>query len=363
MNKRKLNVAVLMGGRTAEHDVSLSSGRMILQSLDRTRYNVKPITITREGKWLIPPGYLALPDGTSPEEEMPAGTSIVPLGTGSAIERTAEEGIDVVFLALHGPYGEDGTIQGLLELADMPYTGSGVLASALAMHKVRSLQIFEQAGLRVAAYRSFDRWQWAKHESPLLDQLEEALGFPCVVLPVELGSSVGVTIARDRAQLRAGIEKALDYGNEALVEEYIAGEEVTCGVLGNLPGREPTPLMPTHIIPRDHEFFDYEAKYTPGATEEITPPRLPEALIREIQRVAVIAHKSLGCVGLSRSDMRIRKGTVYILETNTLPGMTPTSLFPQAAAAAGMTFAQVLDRLIELAVAYHDVKRRKVTRE
>ncbi|MBM3263715.1 MAG: D-alanine--D-alanine ligase [candidate division Zixibacteria bacterium] len=362
MNTRKLNIAVLMGGKSAEHEVSLSSGRMILKSLDRSKYNVKPVTITKEGKWLIPPGYLALTDG-KPGEEVAPSPVVTPLSTGLALQQTAEEGIDVVFLALHGTCGEDGTIQGLLELVDLPYTGSGVLASALAMHKVRSLQIFQQAGLCVARYRAFDRWQWEKNRVTLLHGLEQELGFPCVVLPVELGSSVGVTIARDVEHLAEGIDRALEYGNEVLVEEYLAGEEVTCGVLGNLPGHEPVALMPTHIIPKTHEFFDYEAKYTPGATEEITPPRLPETLIRETQRVAVVAHKALGCAGLSRSDMRIRDGVVYMLETNTLPGMTPTSLFPQAAAAAGMSFASMLDRLIELAIAHHEAKRKKVSRE
>ena len=363
MEKRKLTVAVLMGGKTTEHEVSLSSGRMVLKSLDRTKYTIKPITITREGQWLIPTGYLSLQGASDGDDEMPSSQAIQPLNTGSALQRTSEEGFDVVFLALHGAYGEDGTIQGLLELSDIPYTGSGVLASALAMHKIRSLQIFEQVGLSVANYRAFDCWQWAQHREALIHEIGKELGYPCVVLPVEQGSSVGVTIAHDATQLGDGVDRALGYGNEVLVEEYIAGEEVTCGVLGNLPGLEPTALAPTHIIPKQTEFFDYEAKYTPGATEEVTPPRLPQEVIAAIQRVAVTAHKALGCVGLSRSDMRIRDGVVYILETNTLPGMTPTSLFPQAAAAAGITFSQVLDRLIELAVAYHEVKRKKVTRE
>jgi D-alanine-D-alanine ligase len=352
----KLNVVVLMGGQTAEHEVSLASGRMIVQALDRRRYNVKPVTITREGQWLIPSGYLTL-DG--PDEN----ASETALSMGSAIQRTRQDGIDVVFLALHGPLGEDGSIQGLIELADIPYTGSGVLASALAMHKARSLQVFQSAGLAVACYRAFDRWQWERRSGEILEEIEAALGIPCVVLPVELGSSVGVTIVRNREALTDAIDQALSYGNEVLIEEYLDGEEVTCGVLGNDPGLEPVALVPTQIIPKQRDFFDYEAKYTPGASEEITPPVLPESLIREIQRVAIVAHKALGCAGLSRSDMRIRNGTVYILETNTLPGMTPTSLFPQGAAAAGMSFPRMVDRLIELALAYHQIKRRKVTRQ
>lgn len=363
MEKRKLNVAVLMGGKSAEHEVSLSSGRMVLKSLDRTKYNVKPIILTRAGQWLIPTDYLSIGGASSGDDEMPSPLVIQPLNTGSALQQTTDDAVDVVFLALHGAYGEDGTIQGLLELSDIPYTGSGVLSSALAMHKIRSLQIFEQVGLPVANYRAFDCWKWAENRESLTHEIARELGYPCVVLPVEQGSSVGVTIAHDAARLAEGIDRALSFGNEVLVEEYIAGEEVTCGVLGNLPGLEPIALAPTHIIPKENEFFDYEAKYTPGATEEVTPPRLPQELIRAIQAVAVTAHKALGCIGLSRSDMRIREGVVYILETNTLPGMTPTSLFPQAAAAAGMTFSDVLDRLIELAVAFHEVKRKKVTRE
>lgn len=365
--KRKLNVAVLMGGRTAEHEVSLASGQLIVQSLDRTKYNIKPITITKEGQWLIPTGYLGQIEGAGSASVADSGnpleTAVVPVSAGTALDRAQEEQVDVVFLALHGPYGEDGTIQGLLELANIPYTGSGVLASALAMHKVRTLQLLTHVGLTVPRYCTWNRWEWERSSEALMGQVDRVLGWPCVVLPVELGSSVGVTIAGDEAQLRAGVEHALSYGNEVLVEEYLRGDEVTCAVLGGLPGKEPIPLVPTHIIPRGHVFFDYEAKYTPGATEEVTPPRLPASIIADIQRVAVTAHTVLGCAALSRTDMIVRDGIVYVLETNTLPGMTPTSLFPQAARAAGFEFPQVLDRIIELAIAYHDVKRHKVTRQ
>jgi len=355
----KLNVAVLMGGRTAEHDVSLDTGRMIVEALNKVQYNIKPVTITREGKWLVPYGYIGLPDGS---ERIPAPESdLIPLNAGFALDRAIEEEVDVVFIALHGPYGEDGTVQGLLELADLSYTGSGVLASALAMNKPMSRQLFERHGLTVPQYFVLTPWSWDHEQTSILDAARK-LGFPCVIKPAELGSSVGISIAGDDREFLRGVEKALEYDDEILVEEYLSGDEMTCAVLGSPPGEDPIPLVPTQIVPRIGTFFDYEAKYTPGATEEITPPRVEAPLIRQLQQAAVQAHRILGCEGLSRTDMILCGERIYVLETNTIPGMTENSLYPQAARAAGIEFPEVLDRIIQLAVQRHEAKRVNVIR-
>ena len=355
---RKLNVAVLMGGRTAEHEVSLDTGRMIVNALDKGTYNVKPITITREGKWLVPHGYIALPGGS--ERAVPGG-DLVPLNTGFALDKAIEEKVDVIFIAMHGPYGEDGTVQGLLELANIPYTGSGVLASALAMNKPMSRQLFECNGLTVPRYFVLTPWTWGRERASILASAKE-IGFPCVIKPAELGSSVGVSIVGDEREFDRGVENALEYDDEVLVEEYLRGDEMTCAVLGSPPGEEPIPLVPTQIVPKTASFFDYKAKYTSGATEEITPPRVAASLITQLQRTAVQAHKILGCEGLSRTDMILCGERIYVLETNTMPGMTENSLYPQAARAAGMEFSEVLGRIIQLAVEKHGSKKVKMVR-
>jgi len=358
---RKINVAVLMGGRTAEHEISLETGRVIVNALDKSEYNVKPVVITKTGKWLIPRGYIGQLEGARKRFEIPdiQKPGIVPINAGTALDRAMEEKVDVVFIAMHGPLGEDGTVQGLLELADIPYTGSNVLASSLAMNKVVSRQLFQHGGLNVPRSLVFTVWEWSKSAPAVVSKVKAEIGFPCVLKPVELGSSVGVSIARKDEEFKNSFQKVLRYGNEVLVEEFLDGQEVTCAVLGAAGGEEPKPLVPTEIVPVTSEFFDYEAKYTPGATEEITPPRdIDDEMILEIQETAVRAHKILGCGGMSRTDMIIRSGTLYVLELNTIPGMTEISLYPQAAKAAGIEFPDLLSRLIKLAIETHKLKKR-----
>jgi D-alanine-D-alanine ligase len=358
---RKINVAVLMGGRTAEHEVSLETGRVIANALDKSKYNVKPVIITKRGKWLVPGGYIGQLEGPEKRFEIAdiRKPGIVPINAGTALDKAMEEKIDVVFVAMHGPLGEDGTVQGLLELAEIPYTGSNVLASSLAMSKVMSRRLFEHGGLNVPQSLVFTVWEWDKDASAVISKVKAEIGLPCVLKPVELGSSVGVSIARTEEGFMNGFGKVLRYSNEVLVEEFLDGQEVTCAVLGAVGGQEPKPLVPTQIIPVTSEFFDYEAKYTPGATEEITPPRdISEEMFREIQETAVRAHKILGCGGMSRTDMIISDGTLYVLELNTIPGMTEISLYPQAAKAAGIEFPDLLSRLVELAIETHKLKKR-----
>ena len=356
----KINVAVLMGGRTAEHEVSLETGRVIVNALDKSKYNVKPIIITKKGQWLLPGGYIRQLEAAEKDFEAAdiQKPDIVPLSTGMALDKVMEEKVDVVFIAMHGPMGEDGTVQGLLELADIPYTGSNVLASSLAMNKAMSRRIFQHAGLNVPQSLLFTVWDWGKDSSAVISRVKAELGFPCVLKPEELGSSVGISIVRTEDEFRNGLRDVLRYSNEALIEEFLDGSEVTCAVLGAVGGDEPIPLVPTQIVPVTSEFFDYEAKYTPGATEEITPPRdMDDELFREIQETAVCAHKSLRCGGMSRTDMIVRDGVVYVLELNTIPGMTEISLYPQAAKAAGIDFPDLLSRLIQMAIKTHKFKK------
>lgn len=370
---RKINVAVLMGGRSAEHEISLKSGKFIVNALDKSKYNVKPIIITKLGKWLISKGYI---DGKmeikSGAQEPDAvldfhqgrlfpeqlGDDLL-LSAGRAMDIAVEEKVDVVFIAMHGPLGEDGTVQGLLELADIPYTGSNVLASSLAMHKMMSRRLFQLSGLSVPKSFGFTVWEWGRNSAEVISKVKNSFGFPCVLKPMELGSSVGVSIVKTEEGFKDGVLEVLKHSNEVLVEEFLEGQEFTCSVLGAIGGDEPTPLVPTQIIPKTSEFFDYKAKYTPSATEEVTPPRnVSEETIRRLQQTAVCAHKALGCGSMSRTDMIMKDGVIYVLELNTIPGMTEISLYPQAAKAAGISFPELLDRIIQIAIETHRSKKR-----
>jgi len=359
---QKINVAVLMGGRTAEHDISVGSGKQVVQNLDLSKYNVKPITITRDGAWRIPKGYIT--DGAPMAELLPtcdthdaAGKELVPYEIGGALTQTLSEKVDVVFIAMHGPFGEDGTIQGLLELLDLPYTGSGVEASAISMNKVRCKQLYIHNRIPTPRYLVIEEYDWAKKREALTDRTEKRLGFPCVTKPPRLGSSVAIEIVQNRAAFGAAVEKALKYDNSVLVEEFISGRELTSPILDNGPAKKPTALPLVEIVPNVSEYFDYKAKYTPGGSDEITPARINEDLTKKAQRLGVKVHKLLGCAGLSRTDMILNGESFSVLETNTIPGLTEFSLFPKAARAMGMSFTQLIDHLINVALETHRSKK------
>jgi len=312
-----------MGGPSVEHEVSLASGDFVLKHLDPYRYEVKPFTLPKTF----------------------ADFRLLDLQT-----------FDCVFIAMHGEFGEDGQLQGLLEFLDIPYTGSGVLASSLAMNKIKSLELFRLYGLLVPTYTHFTRWEWQLNQNIILDFIAQALEAPLVVKPADRGSSVGVGITHTEDALIYAINQAFDYSDNLMVQEYIHGHEVTCAILHDDPRCEPQALPPTQIVPKTQAFFDYFSKYTAGATEEITPPDLPSRIIARIQATALKAHNILGCYGLSRTDMIVQNERIYVLETNTIPGMTQTSLYPQAAKAIGLEFSDLLDRLIAAALRRH--KRR-----
>lgn len=300
-------VVVLMGGRSAEREVSLNTGGQVAAALAERGFDV-----TR-----------------------------VDTGEAGFIERIAAAGADVAFICLHGRFGEDGTVQGLLELLDLPYVGSGVLASALAINKVMSKHFYANAGIATPAYVVLHR-----DEPYDLDGVVSELGGKTVVKPANEGSSVGMTIVHDPSELEAAIEKAFAFDPLVLVERFVAGTEVTIAVLGN---HAPVAL-PTIEVVAENEFYDYDSKYVPGMSKHIIPARVPLPAREECERLAVAAHVALGCAGMSRSDTIVTpEGDVLLLETNTIPGMTSTSLLPDAAAAAGIAFPDLCERLVALA--------------
>jgi D-alanine-D-alanine ligase len=365
-SRRRLRVAVLFGGPSAERDVSLSSGTRVLGALDPKKYEALPVEITLEGKWLPRPDLLALPSRTtgappSPDSSGAARSSPAVPALASAshhIDEVVREGdVDVVFIALHGPYGEDGTVQGLLELLGIPYTGSGVLASALAMDKLRSRQVLQASGIPVPAWIMLEGSRWPAGRGEVAARIARDLGYPCVVKPNAQGSSFGVTIVREEAGLAAAVDAAFEYGDVVLVEEYLRGTELTCGVLEDPDTGAPQALPVIEIVPK-REFFTYEAKYQKGASEEVCPARISAAHTARAQDLALRTHQVLGCEGFSRTDMFLAAGDLIVLETNTIPGLTEGSLIPLAARTAGISYAELLDRMIAAALRRDRARRR-----
>jgi D-alanine-D-alanine ligase len=360
----RLRVAVLIGGPSPERDVSLATGQQIVAALDRKHYDILPIEVAVNGRWLPRPDLLRLPHPASGNPISQEGTMPSPVAKGEVrgahiaalrpsgaldIERVMErEQVDVAVIAMHAPYGEDGTIQGLLEMLGMPYTGSGVLASALAMDKLRSRQIFEWHRIPVPAYCSITEDRW-RDRARVHHDVATDLGYPCVVKPNAQGSSVGVSIVRDPSGLDPAIDMAFGFGPVVLVEEYIEGMELACSILDD-PDRDAPMALPLIEIVPHHEFYSYDAKYAPGGSEHIIPARLPEDVTARAQALAVRAHQALGCEGMSRVDLLVHGTDIVVLEVNTIPGMTPTSLLPDGAKAVGITFPELLDRLIQHAL-------------
>ncbi len=312
----KLTIALLAGGISSEREVSLNSGDQVYAALDKSKYQVLRY---------------------DPKQDLAQLLTDAPR-------------IDAALIILHGPYGEDGTVQGLLDLLNIPYQGAGVLGSAVAMNKLATKRLYERAGLPIPAYVVVER-----KGALQTDAWIGRLGLPIVVKPVCCGSSVGMSIVRSGDQLGAALDKAFLQDKQVLLEAYIAGTELTGGVIGN-EHLQALPLI--EIVPdSDHEFFDYEAKYTAGVTQEICPARIAAEMTAKAQAYAIEAHRALFCRGYSRTDMILKDEEIYLLETNTIPGMTATSLLPQAAEKAGLDFGRLLDRLIELSLEGRDGRK------
>ncbi|MGB8657945.1 MAG: D-alanine--D-alanine ligase [Candidatus Zixiibacteriota bacterium] len=338
-----MKTLVLMGGISAERDVSLASGEAIVKALKSLGHRVMALD-TAQGQKLLPDNGKYLPDGV--KEVPPDISELERKGKKQALEVIHSfdfSEVDVVFLALHGGQGEDGTIQALLDLTGKPYTGSGVLASALAMNKAMSKKIFEREGILTPEWFMIDD-DGISDISSIVARVDQSLGFPCVVKPNDQGSTVGLTVVEEKQCLAEALACAAKYGKQILVERFIPGRELAVGILGTLP------LPVVEIIP-EHGIYDYECKYTHGKCNYVCPAEIPEKKTKEIQSIGLNAFKALGCEGYARVDFRYGEdGRFYCLEVNTLPGMTDTSLVPKAAKALGIDFPKLVERIARLAL-------------
>ncbi|MDH4330871.1 MAG: D-alanine--D-alanine ligase [Candidatus Moranbacteria bacterium] len=340
---KKINLAVIFGGKSDEHEVSLSSATGVIAALNKDKYNVLHIAISRDGKWLVGSDakkYLEIGKKHGIEsDEVKNFLKDKENALGDfAKGKIDEKKIDLVLPILHGPYGEDGKIQGMLEMLGMKYVFSRVLTHALAMNKVKAKIVVERFGVPVAEDRVIDK-------SVDVSMIASEIDFPVVIKPVELGSSVGVSIAKNKKEFVDGVKKGFSYSEELILEEYVGGREFTVTVMG---GDEAEALAVTEIIPVASEFYDYKAKYEEGGSKHICPAKIPENIEKEMKKHAVEAFNALGCKDLSRADFiwDPKSGRMIFIEINTIPGMTPTSLAPEAAAVAGMNFTEFLDRII-----------------
>jgi D-alanine-D-alanine ligase len=332
---KRIRVAVLLGGKSSEHEISLESARSVLEALDPERYDVATVQIERDGRWELGTG-----DDGSVAETLPVPTDKVPATLGE---------VDVVFPVLHGPFGEDGTVQGLLELAGVPYVGAGVLGSALAMDKDVFKAVMRDRGVPVTRNITLRHGQ-----AP-----ENPFGFPVFVKPARLGSSVGITKVSSEEQLAAAVELAFVHDEKVLVEEFVDGVEVECGVLGN---EEPLASLPGEIVSHGFsgtDWYDYSAKYDEGGMDLIVPPRLPEPTIERVQELAVRSFVAGECEGMARVDFFVRPGGEVLLnELNTIPGFTATSVYAKLFEASGIPYPELVDRLVQLALERHERRSR-----
>lgn len=325
----KLKIAVLYGGRSGEHEVSLESARSVIEALDKNRYEIIPIKITKDGHW--------------------EGSTLI------QADPTKEQGIDVVFPVLHGPYGEDGTIQGLLELANLPYVGASVASSGAAMDKAFMRALFAQASLPLVPWQVILQHEWKNNPIDCQRELEEALGYPMFVKPANLGSSVGISKVKSPADLLPAMELAFSYDRKVVVEQAVLNaREIECSVLGH---NEPQASSLGEIVPA-HDFYDYQAKYHNEKSKLIIPAPLDLELAKTIQEYACQVFKAVDCSGMARVDFFIDEdGDVFVNEINTIPGFTQISMYPKLWEESGLPYATLLDRLIELALEKHQERQ------
>lgn len=346
---------MLCGGPSPEYEVSLSSGRGVTLALDRGRYAVRPVCVRRNGDWWLArqefgeaddPSKLKAVFESFAQEEPDQSIEVVPPQELAARMNALQP--DCALNMIHGEFGEDGSLQALLELLGLPCTGSDALASTLTMDKSLTQALLARRGIPVPAYLAVE--YSAKAEAGLLSEALDQFGLPCFIKPGNTGSSVGVHRVETPEQFPEALRDAAQYSKVVMIEQAISGVEVSCGVLeriGDGGSLERVAFPPTEIVPRNAAFFNYEAKYVAGMTDEITPARLPEDAMHEVQRLAVETHTATGCEGFSRVDMIVQDGQPYVIEINTVPGMTPTSLLPAGAAAHGISMTQLMDHFIQ----------------
>jgi len=390
---QKIRVGVLFGGRSGEHEVSLLSAASVLQAIDKDKYEVVPIGITKDGRWLtaddaenllqgklvIEPRHLRAgdPEITAaaavlargeavvvPPEPVHRETGLVPFQTDTTLLRRASDraiNVDVIFPVLHGTFGEDGTIQGLLELADIPYVGAGVLGSAAGMDKDIMKSLFIAAGLPIVKHVTVLRSAWEKEPKKIERLVGRKSKYPVFVKPANLGSSVGISKAHNREELGPAIEEAAKYDRKIVIEEGVGGKEqkareIECSVLGN---DDPVASVPGEIVPVK-EFYDYNAKYLDEGSELIIPAKITKAETKKVQELAVKAFKAVDCSGLARVDFLMEPSTrkIFVNEINTMPGFTAISMYPKLWAASGLEYSDLIDRLIQLGIERHEDKKK-----
>src|ERR1700680_1718572 len=389
----KIRVGILFGGRSGEHEVSLLSAASVLNAIDKDKYEVVPIGITKDGRWLtagdaenllqrklvLESSHLRAgdPETTQPAAVLARGESVVvppepvyrqsglvPFQTDAGLMRRASDraiNVDVIFPVLHGTFGEDGTIQGLLELADIPYVGAGVLGSAAGMDKDVMKSLFRAASLPIVKHVTVLRSQWQSEPKKVQKLVESKLKYPVFVKPANLGSSVGISKARDRKELGPAIEEAAKFDRKIVIEEGVGGKkqkarEIECSVLGN---DKPAASVPGEIVP-GKEFYDYTAKYLDEGSQLIIPAKLSKAETKKIQQLAISAFKAVDCSGLARVDflMDPKNRKIYLNEINTMPGFTAISMYPKLWAASGLAYPELIERLIRLGQERHEEKKR-----
>jgi D-alanine-D-alanine ligase len=362
---RKIRVGVIFGGRSGEHEVSLASAASVLSAIDPERYEIVPMGIAKDGQWLVGGDplralaeaagvRLALPPASA-SADGPERQALARVPTAGGLPAGVAARLDVVFPVVHGPYGEDGTLQGLLELADVAYVGASVLASAVGMDKATMKAVFRAHGLPVVPYLVVRDHEWAEERELVAERVARDLGYPCFVKPSNLGSSVGISKVRQAAELDDAIALAFSHDRKTLVERAVAAREIEVSVLGN---DHPEASVPGEIRP-GKEWYDYEAKYTDGIAEVIIPAPLSDALVREFQRLAVAAFRAVDAAGLARVDFFLEgESRIWVNEINTIPGFTRFSAYPRLWEASGLPYSKLVDRLIDLALERHAQKRR-----
>src|SRR6202162_4535691 len=389
----KLRVGILFGGRSGEHEVSLLSAASVLNAIDKDKYEVVPIGITKDGRWLtagdaedllqgklvIEPRHLRAgdPETTQPAAVLARGEAVVvppepvhrqsglvPFQTDAALTRRAADraiNVDVIFPVLHGTFGEDGTIQGLLELADLAYVGAGVLGSAAGMDKDVMKSLFRAAGLPIVKHVTVLRSQFEREMKKVQKQVESKLKYPVFVKPANLGSSVGISKAHDRKELGPALAEAAKFDRKIVIEEGVGGKknkarEIECAVLGN---DDPKASVAGEIVPCK-EFYDYDAKYLAEGSELVIPAKITKAEMKTVQRLAIAAFQAVDCTGLARVDflMDPKSRRIYVNEINTMPGFTAISMYPKLWGASGVSYRELIDRLIQLGIERHEDKKR-----
>ena len=371
---RKLRIGVIYGGRSGEHEVSLASAAAVFQNLDPERYEAVPIRIEKDGRWSLPgraPNLISAADvihGTAAASEAaeaareahlvahPGSETLMTIDRHQSQPVVSGLALDVVFPVLHGPYGEDGTVQGLLELANVPYVGAGVLASAVGMDKATMKLVFAAKGLPVGDHEVVLKRDWRRDERAIMNTIVNRLGFPVFVKPANLGSSVGISKAKHATELRRAVNLAAEFDRKIVVEAAIPeAREIECAVLGN---DDPEASVPGEIIP-GREFYDYEAKYLADTSRTVIPAPLSDAQTKEIRRLAIAAFKAVDCAGMARVDFLLAGGSggVYVNEVNTIPGFTTISMYSKMWEASGLTYPRLIDRLIALALERHADKQ------